>query len=67
MAEINIERKKKPTWIWIILLLVVIALVAWALYELTDDDNEVEVDEAPTTGMVLPAEELPPLVYTAVA
>lgn len=32
MAEINIERKKKPVWPWI-LLLVIVALLGWAIYE----------------------------------
>ena len=32
MAEINIERKKKPVWPWL-LLLVIVALLGWAIYE----------------------------------
>ncbi|MEJ8800739.1 hypothetical protein [Pontibacter sp. H249] len=40
MAEINIERKKKPIWPWI-LLLVIVALLIWAIYELLTDDNTV--------------------------
>ncbi|WP_276496262.1 hypothetical protein [Pontibacter litorisediminis] len=55
MAEINIERKKKPMWPWILLLLVIIGLIAWALYELTNEPDEVEYEEAPATGMVIPA------------
>lgn len=55
MAEINIERKKNPMWPWIILLLVIIALIGWALYEITDEPDEVEYEEVPATGMLLPA------------
>ncbi|MCX2739040.1 hypothetical protein [Pontibacter anaerobius] len=55
MAEINIERKKKTMWPWVILLLVIIALIAWALYELTNEPDEVEYEEVPATGMVVPA------------
>lgn len=32
MAEINIERKKKPVWPWL-LLLVIVALLGWVIYE----------------------------------
>ncbi|WP_266205920.1 hypothetical protein [Pontibacter kalidii] len=56
MAEINIEKKKKSMWPWLILLLVIIALIVWALYELTNEPDEVEFQEAPATGMVIPAE-----------
>ena len=54
MAEINIERKKKPMWPWLLLLLVIIALIGWALYEMTNEPTETEYDEAPATGMVSP-------------
>jgi hypothetical protein len=55
MAEIKIERKKKSVWPWL-LLLVLVALLAWALYELTSNKNEVEEVDAPATGMVIPAQ-----------
>jgi flagellar basal body-associated protein FliL len=58
MAEINIEKKKKSVWPWL-LLLVLVALIAWAIYELTSDKNEVEEVEAPATGVVLPAQPQP--------
>lgn len=54
MAEINIERKKKPMWPWLLLLLVIIALIAWALYEMTNEPDETEYEEVPATGMVSP-------------
>ena len=58
MAEINIERKKKPVWPWL-LLIVILALLGWAIYELvTEDDVETEVVEV---GFVIPTG-TPPLV-----
>ncbi|MFD2515190.1 hypothetical protein ACFSRY_15055 [Pontibacter locisalis] len=65
MAEINIERKKKPVWPWVLLLLLV-ALLAWGLYVLTNEPEEIEVEEIPETGMVVPAEAPQPL-YSYVA
>lgn len=53
MAEINIERKKKPVWLWLLLILV-IALIIWALYKFTNAPEETEVETAPATGMVIP-------------
>ncbi|WP_242929140.1 hypothetical protein [Pontibacter vulgaris] len=61
MAEINIERKKKPVWPWILLILI-LALLGWAIYELTNDRNEVEADDAPTTGIILPDTRQIPLI-----
>ena len=55
MAEINIERKKKSMWPWVILLLVIIALIVWALYKMTDDTSETDYEQTPATGMVSPA------------
>jgi hypothetical protein len=57
MAEIKIERKKKPVWPWLLLLLI-IALIAWALYEFTNAPNESKAAEVPATGLVRPV--LPP-------
>ncbi|GAB3533751.1 hypothetical protein GCM10027443_19720 [Pontibacter brevis] len=55
MAEIKIERKKNNSvWIWL-LVLVVLALIAWAVYEFAFDRNEVEtLEEVPSTGMLMP-------------
>ena len=55
MAEIKIERKKKPIWPWLLLLLIV-ALLVWAIVELLNDDNEVTVEEAAVPGVVIPAD-----------
>ena len=59
MAEINIERKKKPVWLWLLLLLV-IALVVWAIYTFTNAPDETEADDAPATGLVIPAHLIAP-------
>jgi hypothetical protein len=64
MAEINIERKKKPVWLWLLLLLI-IALVVWALYEFTNAPDETEVEETQTTGLVVPALDQP-ITYASV-
>ena len=54
MAEINVERKDTSIWPWILGLLL-LALLAWGVYELMDNDVEAPVAEAP----ILPA---PPVV-----
>ena len=65
MAEINIERKKKPIWPWLLLILLV-GLLIWGLYEFTNEPDEVEVREVPATGMVIPAgAQSQPLSYSA--
>lgn len=52
MAEINIERKKRPVWPWLLLILILV-LLGWAIYELVTEDNvETEVVEV---GYILPA------------
>jgi hypothetical protein len=62
MAEIRIERKKKPVWPYLLLLLI-IGLIAWALYEFTNEPDDVESEEMPATGLVVPAP--PQLVFYA--
>ena len=54
MVEINIEKKKKPVWPWI-LLLVIVALLIWAIYEFTSDRNTTETAVLPTSGMLFSA------------
>jgi hypothetical protein len=51
MAEINIERKKTPVWRWL-LILILLALIAWAVYEFAYKRNDNEVEQVPATGMV---------------
>lgn len=65
MEEINIERKKKPVWPWI-LVLVIVGLLIWAIIDMTNDDADVELDET-ATGMVLPAGHLPIYASTLLA
>jgi hypothetical protein len=64
MAEINIVRKKKPVWPYLLVLLI-IALIAWALYNFTDEPNETEAEEAPATGLVIPAPPQPVAILEA--
>jgi hypothetical protein len=55
MADINVERKQRSIWPWIVGLLV-LALLIWLLASMfnRDDDDEVVVDEttveAPATN-----------------
>ncbi|MBJ6118229.1 hypothetical protein JAO76_08505 [Pontibacter sp. BT310] len=66
MVEINVERKKKPVWPWILLLLIV-GLIIWAIVEMTNDNNETVIDENSGTGMVIPAHQLQPYNYKKIA
>jgi hypothetical protein len=52
MTEIKIERKKKPVWPWI-LLLIIVALLGWAIYEFAIRDNHrAFLPAAPATNLV---------------
>ncbi|MBD1396464.1 hypothetical protein H9Q13_04750 [Pontibacter sp. JH31] len=66
MAEINIERKKKPVWPWL-LLLVIVALLGWVVYEfalkneqaylpLTPKEQSIGTATTPATrtGIIIP-------------
>jgi len=55
MAEINIERKKTPVWRWLLILLL-LALIGWAIYEFVLKKNEADDNTiyAPPTGLVVP-------------
>ncbi|WP_114780719.1 hypothetical protein [Botryobacter ruber] len=55
MVEIKLERKRKPIWPWLFLLLL-LGLLAWGIYELASDRDDVEDEEPPATGMVIPAQ-----------
>ncbi|QHL87816.1 hypothetical protein GU926_10400 [Nibribacter ruber] len=53
MAEINVERKKRSGWMWLIILLV-LAIIGYALYKyLNEENNTAEYNGAPTS-FVLP-------------
>ncbi len=52
MAEINIERKKRSGWGWI-LLLVLLALIGWAVYKFFyKDASFYEKEKAPEPSPV---------------
>lgn len=40
MAEIQIKKKEKPVWPWIVGLLVVIAIVAWLVFGSKKQNNQ---------------------------
>ncbi|WP_187262399.1 hypothetical protein [Pontibacter beigongshangensis] len=42
MAEIEIERKKKPVWPWI-LLVILLVIIGWVVYEYMKDTNQIGV------------------------
>ncbi|MBX0331851.1 hypothetical protein K3G39_01225 [Pontibacter sp. HSC-14F20] len=52
MAEIRIEKKKKPVWPWILLVLILL-LLGWAVYELFLKDGQAQALAA--VSMQLPA------------
>lgn len=58
MAEINIERKKTPVWRWILVLLI-LALIGWAVYEFVLNPADEDMEEVPATGMVSVVHQLP--------
>ena len=51
MAEINIERKERTTWPWLLLGLLLVALLAWWLLSRNDDGDFATVQD--TTGAVI--------------
>lgn len=52
MAEIRIERKRKPIWPWLVALLL-LALIVWALYTFTNKPDEADDEQLPETGLVI--------------
>ena len=52
MAEIRIERKRKPIWPWLLALLL-LALIIWALYQFTNQPEEADGEQVPETGLVI--------------
>jgi hypothetical protein len=50
MAQIPVEKKSGiPSWVWILLALVVIGLIAWFLLGNDDDELETSLLEGPAT------------------
>ncbi|EJF08562.1 MULTISPECIES: hypothetical protein [Pontibacter] len=57
MAEIRIEKKKKPVWPWI-LLVVILLLLGWAIYELVLKDGQTQALAAVFPLAHIPAPDL---------
>ncbi|WP_299700540.1 hypothetical protein [uncultured Pontibacter sp.] len=57
MTEIRIEKKKKPVWPWI-LLVVILLLLGWAIYELVVENEMAHVPLAPPALVHTPSPEL---------
>jgi hypothetical protein len=55
MAEINVEKKGGATWLWVLLALAVVALLAWLLFS-GDDAELAEADEVDTEIVAMPSE-----------
>lgn len=57
MTEIRIEKKKKPVWPWV-LLVVILILLGWAIYELALKDEMAYVPPATPALVQTPGLEL---------
>ncbi|MER2996681.1 hypothetical protein [Pontibacter populi] len=67
MVEINIEKKKKPVWPWI-LLLIIVGLIIWAIIEFTNDRTDTETAVLPaTSGSLFMASVQPECIYRTVS
>lgn len=56
MAEIRVERKRTPAWVWIVLV-VLLAVLAWIVYDqFVSPDPVIDEDVVPAEiGMLPPA------------
>lgn len=54
MAEIKIEKKKRPVWPWLLLILL-LALLVWAIYEVTQEPHEARLQQPPAGSAVATA------------
>lgn len=59
MAEIEIERKKKPVWPWI-LLVILLAIIGWVIYEYMKDGNRIGALAPPVTSGIAALAEAQP-------
>lgn len=59
MAEIPVEKKSSNSWIWIVLALLLLGLLAWWL--LGDDDNDAQVYNETDSVATAPADETAPV------
>ena len=65
MAELRVERKRPNIWRWIVLL-VLIALLVWALVELFGSDDSEVLEASPAGALRAPAVVPLPLQAAAV-
>jgi hypothetical protein len=63
MAEIRIEKKKKPVWPWLLLVLILL-LIGWAVYELFLKDGQVRAHAALSALVHAPSPDLINLIRT---
>ena len=54
MAELRMERKRPNIWRWIVLL-VLVALLVWALVELFGGTESEVIEETPVGALLTPA------------
>lgn len=57
MAEIRIEKKKKPVWPWLLLVLILL-LLGWAVYELFLKDGQIQAQAALSALVHAPSPDL---------
>lgn len=58
MAELRVERKRPHIWRWIVLLLLV-ALLVWAIVELFGGEDSTVIEDNPVGAMSAPASPAP--------
>jgi hypothetical protein len=54
MAEIDVERKSSPTWIWWLLGLIVLGLIAWVALSGDDPEPADTIAPAPVSAPEVP-------------
>lgn len=57
MAEIKVQRKGAPWWVWLLLAVLAIALIWWAIESFGDDDAEPPPATTDTVAVETPAPE----------
>lgn len=58
MAELNVERKQKTVWGWVVAVIIAL-LIIWALFVFLGDDDVGDVTLVPTQSMSTPAQPQP--------
>jgi hypothetical protein len=54
VAELRVERKRPHIWRWIVLLLL-IALLVWAIVELFGGEDSTVIEDSPAGAMAAPS------------